>query len=163
MKRLWWWVTSGVVAVGLIILVILLVLPKNPIPGQIKAQVTSTLLVPQGSGILVDRLGVKYDAKDKLLTYTATYAGTKLTVSEQPTPDQFVDIPAVYTKLTDGLNNYLSFDANIGTVHLTLPKELAGKQAAVVNTKGTLMFVKPDTNLSDDQWRKFFNAVSARN
>ena len=26
-----------------------------------------------------------------------------------------------------------------------------------MNAKGTLMFVKPERDLSDDQWRKLFN------
>jgi len=29
----------------------------------------------------------------------------------------------------------------------------------VMSTKGTLMFVKPERDLSDDQWRKLFNSL----
>ena len=163
MKRLWWWIIAGVAAAGLIVIIILLVAPKNPIPGPIKQQLTSTLLVPKGGGAGVDRLSVKYDKANKLLTFNVAYAGTKMVMSEQPTPSQFVDIPAVYTKLVDGLNNYESFDVNVGTVNLTQPKELGNKQAAVLNAKGTLLFAKPDKNLSSDQWRVFFNHLGVIN
>ena len=150
-----------VAGIGIIVVILLLILPKNPIPGPIRRQLTSTLLLPDGGGAVADRLSAKYDTKEKLLTFNVAFASTRLVVSEQPTPDQFVDIPAVYTKLVDGLNNYESFDVNVGTVHLTEPKELSGKQAAVINAKGTLLFAKPDKNLTSDQWRKFFNGLSA--
>ncbi|MBW4061803.1 hypothetical protein HJC99_04515 [Candidatus Saccharibacteria bacterium] len=163
MKRLWWWVVGAVLVVGLIVIMGLLLAPKNPIPGPIKKQVTSTLLMPRGAGAVVDRQSVKYDSAQKLLTFNVAYAGTSIVVSQQPTPDQFVDIPAVYTKLIDSLVNYQSFDTSIGTVHLTQPKQLNGKQAAVLNTMGTLMFAKPDKNLSDDQWRSLFNHMAAIN
>ena len=163
MKRLWWWIIGGVAVLGLITIVILLVAPKNPIPGPIKKQLTSTLLVPRGGGAVVDRASVNYDRNQKLLIFNVAYVGIKLVVSQQPTPDQFVDIPDVYTKLIDGLNNYSSFDSSIGTVHLTKPTQAHGGQWGVLNTKGTLMFVKPDKNLTDDQWRTFFNHVVVLN
>jgi hypothetical protein len=160
-KRLWWLI-SGVVVFGMVIIIALLLAPKNPIPGPIRKQLTTTLLVPNGSAV-VDRLSATYNSKEKLLIYSVAFAGTKLVVSEQPTPESFVDVPQVYLKVLEGLNNYQSFDVNVGTVHLTQPKELQGKQAAILNTKGTLMFVKPAKNLTDDQWRQYFNHILVAN
>jgi len=64
-----------------------------------------------------------------------------------------------YDKVVTSMNGYGKFDCDSGTVHLTRPKDLAGKQAAVMNAKGTLMFVKPASDLSEDQWRKLFNGL----
>lgn len=131
--------------------------PASPVPDTIKKQLTSTLLLPRSGTVTISRPSVKYEPKQKLLSYTVTYAGTELVLSEQPTPESFVDIPQVYKKVVDEMNNYSSFDADIGTIHLTMPKTLQGKQAAVLNTKGTLLFAKTTHNLSNDQWRLFFN------
>jgi hypothetical protein len=147
------------VAVGGMIIIALLLGQKPPIPRPIKQQVTSTILAPKSSSIVTDRESVKYDTKIKLLTYNAQINEIKVVVSQQPTPENFTDIPQVYDKMVEGMSEYLKFDVAVGTVHLTRPKELAGKQAAVLNTKGTLMFAKPDKDLSDDQWRKFFNSL----
>jgi hypothetical protein len=157
MKRMWL-IMGVVLAVGLIVVGIMLLAPKPPIPGPIKKQVTSTLIVPQLADVTIDRQSVKYDDKLKLLSYTADVYGISTVISEQPTPDSFTDIPQVYDKVTASMNEYSKFDTDIGTVHITRPKELDGKQAAVLNTKGTLLFAKPERDLSDEQWRKFFGS-----
>jgi hypothetical protein len=159
MKRLWL-VVAAIVAIGLIVAGVMLLAPKPPIPGPIKKQVTSTIVVPQLADAVIDRQSVKYDDKLKLLTYTLAAYGVNMVVSEQPTPDSFTDIPQVYDKVTAGMGEYSKFETDIGTVHITRPKELHGKQAAVLNTKGTLLFAKPERDLSDDQWRKFFGSFT---
>jgi hypothetical protein len=157
MKRLWF-VVLGVTSVGAVAIVGMLLAPKPPIPTPVKRQVTSTILIPKISDAVVDRQSVKYDKSLKLLSYTAIVYGVKTVVSEQPTPDSFVDIPQVYDKVVSSMGEYKTFEVDVGTVHLTRPKELNGKQAAVLNTKGTLLFAKPEQDLSDDQWRKLFGS-----
>lgn len=156
MKRLWL-IVGSFVAIGLIVIGVMLVAPKPPVPLEIKRAVTSTLLVPKVREVAVERKSMKYDKKIKLLTYTTKAFGVTAVISQQPTPESFIDIPQVYDKVVSGMNEYSKFDSDSGTVHLTRPKELGGKQAAVMNAKGTLMFVKPETDLSEDQWRKMFN------
>ena len=163
MKHLWRNIVLGTLGVGLVVIVVLLVAPKSPIPPTVTKQLTSTLLVPKGGGAVIDRESANYSKSEKLLIYTVAYAGTSIIVSEQPTPDSFIDIPDVYTKLVDGMNNYQTFEVNAGTVHLTRPKNLNGKQAAVLNAKGTLLFAKPAADLSDDQWRVLFNHLQVSN
>ncbi len=156
----WFWINIAVViGIGTIVITGLLVAPKPPIPGPIKTQVTSTILVPGSKDIVTDSDSVKYASKEKLLSFNVTINGAKLVISEQPTPESFIDIPQVYDKVVAGMNEYEKFDTEVGTVHLTRPKELNGKQAAVLNTKGTLLFAKPDSNLSSDQWRQLFKAM----
>ena len=162
MKRLWWWIVGGCVAVGVVVMIAILLAPKSPVLPAVTKQLTSTLLLPKGQGIQINRSSVIYDSSKKLLSYNVAYADTKIVMSQQPTPESFTDIPQVYNKLTDSMNNYLSFDVNMGTVHLTLPKELQGKQVAVFNSKGTLLFAKPDKNLSNDEWKRFFNQLQVQ-
>lgn len=159
MKRLWL-IFGGVTAVGLVVIVVMLLGPKPPVPAEIKRAVTSTILVPQARNVTVARESMKYDPQLKLLTYSAVAYGIKTIVSQQPTPESFIDIPQVYDKVVASMNEYKKFDTDSGTVHLTRPKDLGGKQAAVMNAKGTLTFVKPERDLSEDQWRKLFNNLA---
>jgi hypothetical protein len=103
---------------------------------------------------------IKYDAGTQVLTYIIADAGVPITISEQSTPQAFIDIPQSYATLINSLNNYASFDSLQGTVALTYPKELNGQQSAVMNTKGTLMFAHPTNgSLSENQWKNLFNSL----
>lgn len=157
MKRLWI-VCGGVAVLGLAAIAVILILPKPPIPGPIKQELTSALLLPKDPRFTVDRQSVKYDHSLKLLTFDATAFGKQLVMSEQPTPGSFTDAPPAYQKILDTMNDYSDFDTAVGTVHLTRPETLHGKQAAVLNAKGTLLFVKPGSDLSSDQWRQIFKS-----
>lgn len=156
MKRLWL-IMIGVTAIGLLVIIVMLLGPKPPVPAEIQRAVTSTIMVPKARDVVVARESMKYDSKLKLLTYSAMAYGVKTVVSQQPTPESFIDIPQVYDKVVANMNEYKKFDTDSGTVYLTRPTDLGGKQAAVMNTKGTLMFVKPERDLSEDQWRILFN------
>jgi hypothetical protein len=138
----------------------MLALPKSPIPGSIKLKLTSSLLLPSRARANIDRGSAKYDSSLKVLSFTGLVDGKNLVIAEQPTPEQFVDIPAAYEKVLGSMNDYSDFDTTMGTVHLTKPDELHGGQTAVLNAKGTLLFAKSASGLSTDQWRQFFNSVT---
>jgi hypothetical protein len=133
--------------------------PKPVLPKSITKQTTFTVFVPTTSEIMVDTASTKYDAKLKLLSYNATVNGIHIVLSMQPTPESFADIPQFYDKVVAKMNEYSKFESINGTVHLTRPIDLGGKQTAVVDTKGTLIFVKPESDLTDDQWRQFFKNI----
>jgi hypothetical protein len=96
------------------------------------------------------------------LAYTVIIGKTTAVVSEQSTPDQFTDIPAVYDKFLETFNQDSSFEVPAGKVYLGRPPNMEGRQAAVMNSQGTLMFVKPTTDLSGDQWRQLFLSFEIR-
>ena len=152
-------VASSFVVAGLVFTL----LPRNSIPASVRTQLTSTLLLPSGGGVVINLDLAKYDAPNKLLTFTVNYAGTVVVFSEQPTPDTFVDIPDAYNKLINGLDSYESFDTTLGTVHLTRPKKLNGKQMAVLSAKGTLLFAKATDTLTSDQWRQLCTRIDIAN
>jgi hypothetical protein len=91
-----------------------------------------------------------------------TTRGTTATISitEQATPAVFNDIPQYYPALLTKLNQYENFGTINGTVYLTKPTELAGRQSAVLNNNGTLLFARPNHNMNVDDWRRFFNSMS---
>lgn len=117
------------------------------------------------SGYAVDYSTIKYDTEHKGTSFVVTGKGNKLTFAEQTTPDQFNDIPQYWQGFTDKLNGYKSFDSPDGKVALIRPQNLNQnqnqKQAAVFNGKGTLMFIYPEKDLSDSDWRNLFKNMSS--
>ena len=134
----------------------------NQIPNSISKQLDFLVLYPNSPErkITAEVGSYKYDKSSKLLTFIVIDSGLNITISEQSTPQAFVDIPQSYTTLINSMNNYTSFDSLQGHVDLTMPKEFNGQQAAVMNTKGTLMFARPTNGkLTSDQWKSFFNSI----
>jgi hypothetical protein len=165
-KQVWrqpvFWAVTGALAVGLLVgLILWLLHPRAPISSEIRKQVSFPLFYPGAeSRYAVDAQTVTYNARDKVLIFHAKSGDVDMTISEQATPDPLNDIPEYYPKLIEKLHGYSDFDSLNGKVSLTRPEELKGAQSAVFNGKGTLMFVHPSHDLSDDAWRTFFNAMT---
>jgi hypothetical protein len=165
MKKFWQqplvWGIGGALCVGLIIAGVLLAFrPQVPIPAETLKQLKFSLLYPPSNdGYVVDQTTINYNRDAGALIFHAKKANDEFVFSEQPTPDSINDIPEYYAKMTEKLNSYSDFESLNGKVSLTRPKELNGKQTAVFNGKGTLMFVRPSRDLSKDEWRTFFNTL----
>ncbi len=158
-------IVTGLILAGLLLLggiafgITKLTSPSQPLPSEIKKQISIVVFYPDGKDtLLVDKKTIKYDKAAKLLSFVgSTNNGTKLTFSQQPTPESFNDIQQAYTALLQKLGTYSSFDSINGRVTLTKPKELNGTQSASMNSKGTLVFVRPSKNMPDDEWKRVFN------
>lgn len=132
----------------------------NPLPKYIIKEISFPVFYPTSqSPVIVNKSSFKYDSSTKVLSFIVTDAGQSITVTEQATPESFVDVPQVYTTLINSLNNYSSFDSLQGQVNLTYPKQFNNmQQSAVMNAKGTLMFAHDiASDLSNAQWQQFFN------
>ena len=102
-----------------------------------------------------------YDKESGVLSlYVSQHStGRQIILNEQPTPGAFADVPTQYNKMLTTLNEYNELQIGFGTVALTHPKELNGGQTAVANKAGTLMFAKPSADLTDSEWRDFFEKL----
>ena len=137
--------------------------PKPLIPKNIQSEVTSVIFVPNSPQVVNQKGTAKYNGNLKLLSYKANVFGVNAVISEQPTPETFTDIPQVYQKVLDSWNDYEDFNVPQGTVYLTRPGGKNATEAGVMNSKGTLLFVKPDKDLTDTQWRQLFNSIEVQN
>lgn len=133
--------------------------PKPALPSSITRQINFTIFMPNAETVSIDKPSIKYDSSLKLLSYNINTLNTRAVVSMQPTPESFTDIPEVYKKIVTTMNEEFKFENDLGTIYITRPSDLKGKQAAVVNAKGTLLFIKPDADLTQDQWRQLFNSL----
>lgn len=132
---------------------------RRIIPVSISHELSFSIYWPTKTSIAVgDKASIKYNPSEKLFSYTASLKdGNILTISEQPTPDTFVDVPNAYDKLIESMQKYKSFESSAGTIYLTRPVNLGGNQAGVMNSHGVLMFVKVAKDVTEDNWARFFN------
>ncbi len=153
-------ITFSVVGLGVFIILFLIFFPgKPPIPRNVKSKVISTILVPRHANYSVDRESAKFETTNKLLTFKIMRNNMVVaTITEQPTPDTFTDIPTFSQKFFEQAGEYKTFDSVNGTVHLLHPQK-GVKDAAAMNAKGTLMFVNPSVPFTEDEWRKLFQSI----
>ena len=152
-----------IIIIGILVSSILILNPLKPsIPNVIKSQLQTTLLIPTGTKYNGIHDSAKYDSNKKLLTYRVVVDNQPtITISEQPAPSTFTDIPAYYPKFLTDLGDYESFGTIAGTVHLAHPPKAIDTTVGVMFASGTLLFAKPDSNLTDAQWRSFFKDLVA--
>lgn len=100
-----------------------------------------------------------FDEDSGTLTLEAKSGSTVVTLNEQTLPDALKDIPEQYLRILATLHEYSEIKTNLGTITLTKPEELKGGQTAVGNLNGTLLFAKPNRDLSDQEWLDFFKSM----
>ena len=130
---------------------------------SIKSSLTFGIFWPtKDSPLIGDKTTIKYDTTENHFDYNAILSnGTLVTISEQATPESFVDIPQAYEKLVESMHTYRSFDSQTGKVYLTRPPQSSGNQTAVMNAKGTLLFMRAYKDLDDNTWTKIFNNLES--
>lgn len=158
--RRWWLIVAIVVAFELAVGAAVFLLLRPALPSAIRKQLSLTPLVPRGPVVAIDRGSVTYSPASQVLTYNTEAFGGRIVINEQPTPDYFTQTPGAYAELRKAMNEYQQLVTPAGTIYLTRPKDLGGRQIAILNTAGTLVFARPDSDLTNDQWRKFFASMA---
>lgn len=106
---------------------------------------------------IIDRQSTYYNQETKTLTIVAKKDNKEVIITEQATPEAFKDIPGQFSRMLASINQYSQQSTNLGNVALVHPKELNGGQTAVLNTRDTLIFARPNKDISDNEWQAFFN------
>lgn len=128
------------------------------IPASVQEQISYGVYLPEDSDIRIQPDSVEFEPQSKGISYVmqAAKTGDKYTVSQQATPEEFTDIPEYLPKLIERMGNYATIDTVLGKVYLTKKQEADSKQIAVMNEKGTLVFVQADRDLTNNEWRALF-------
>lgn len=130
---------------------------QSILPASVKQQLAMPALVPteQFKSYVLNQDSIKYDNSQKLLSYTLTSSDNSVVITEQPYPDILI-----YDKLKNGIGEYKDIDTQAGKVTLGRPKDGGGAQVGVLNYHDqTLIFAKPQKDLSDDDWLQLFNTL----
>jgi hypothetical protein len=161
MKR-WWLIVAIIVGLELMGGAIMYFVHPPTIPASIYEAANFPVLTPRASILRLDSASVVYDANTRVLRYQVRAFNGNLTINQQPAPVSFINNPSQYDDLTHSLNQYQTLETHLGTMYLARPKDLAGRQVAVLNTAGTLIFIYPSFELGTQQWTRLFSGLSLR-
>lgn len=159
---------SAVILLLLIAISVLLYInrPDNVLglPYNSFKKITFTIFYPdQGSSDQniwkIDESKTSYDASSGVLSLTINNSGITIVMTQQATPAAFKDVQQQYPRMLNALQQYNEINTNFGAVTLTRPKELNGTQTAVSNQRDTLLFAKPNKDLTAEEWTDFFNSL----
>lgn len=126
------------------------------ISSDISNKLTSVIYVTTGKNVDIQRATVKYDDSLKQLSYVALFENVKITISEQPSPEVFGDVPQYFDKWVESAGAVSNFETPNGKVYIASNPKYGVNSVAILNSNGTLLFAKPSANLTTDQWKAFF-------
>jgi hypothetical protein len=162
MKR-WWLLIAIVVSLEFVGGIFLYAARPPRLPPDIYGAVRFPVLTPQTAVMRIDPASATYDAGTRVLQYQGRAFDGRLTVNQQPAPAEFVATPSKYDDLARSLNQYQTLETHLGSVRLARPKDLGGRQVAVLNAAGTLIFIYPTFDLGAQQWSSLFAGLTLRN
>jgi hypothetical protein len=134
--------------------------PNNPLPSEIKDQVSYKVIYP-GTG-KINKASYKYQSVDNTLVFNVNDGDNQVVFTQQPAPSNLGSDGQVYYPAL-GLHPYAQFKSSLGQVALakfwqsgTL-KPIG--QSAVLASKGTLLIAHSEKDMSNSQWKAMFDSL----
>ena len=131
--------------------------PAKTIPGVAKTKADFKILTPPA----VQASAPRYDSKRDLVSYTTTFSGVRLTVSQQALPATFAKDPAALLKTADSIRAKQRIDTIKGPVFIAT-NDPAGDQLAVYASPQLLVLIHTDRKLDDASWRSFIELLRSK-
>jgi hypothetical protein len=101
-----------------------------------------------------------YDGKRNMVSYTTTFSGARVTVSEQALPKNFTNDPAALLRSADSINAKHRVDSARGAVFVAT-NDVAGDQIAIFADKEVLGFIHTDHKMDDTFWKSFVEQMKS--
>jgi hypothetical protein len=138
--------------------------PANPVE---QAQEAFNPLVPlenltDGTGKQVAKPEFKYDEEKKVLGFVTDYNEAKLTISQQPLPDQLKTHPGQLEGIARSVGATLPFETQKGRAYVATDDKLKS-QIVVFATQEVMVFVRSNKELDNDEWTFYINQLTPRN
>lgn len=129
----------------------------NPLPQSIRAELTfSPLVIPKSSNTFTTS-NYKFDTvenKERILTYSIHFDNKTVIVSEYAQPSEFSEIPEYKDRfLSNVIKQYATVQTSNGTIYLGRLARQGDKQLAIMIEKGLLVFLSPNEDIDQAQWR----------
>lgn len=151
-------IIAGCIIIGSFLFAYFSLNNESAIPSNIATRLNFFVWLPNKPYVIEDST-FKYDQSQGVLTFDILLPNKdRLVFAEQQTPSQFNDLSTYVTTVVNQLGNYDTFDSLNGAVYLNYPRGVTN--AAMMNSKNTLMFVTSTTKLSDKTWEGLFNNLS---
>ena len=156
-----WLISWLIVALTLLLVIHFWPQSPSPVPPTIKANAAFSIIYPQGYDI--DAKSWKYQTSQKLVEFSIKKDGAVTVFTEQETPLAYQNDAGAYDRFIGSLRPRANFDVPLGTVSISNfvtsgDYQVVG-ETGILNAKGTLLFVHPNTQITDDQWRALFESL----
>ena len=113
----------------------------DPVPANIRHQVSFAVLYPNGNGISLDDW--QYSNNQQILNFTAKDSNSSINFTEQETPLAYLNDIGAYDRFIGSLKPLANFNTKLGTVSLTTFVFAGDYQpygtTAILNAQGTLL------------------------
>ena len=130
----------------------------SPIPAPIRSQLTfSPFVVPKNSHSYAtsDYTFNTVENNERILSYIIQLNPGSVTVSEYVQPAAFSEIPEYKDRfLSNVIKQYATVQTSNGTIYLGRLSKQNDRQLAIMIEKGLLVFLSPNKDLDEVQWRK---------
>lgn len=155
------WVVLVLIVIGLVLLFFLNFTSKNPVPANIKNQVSYKIIYPSKAS-QIDASSYQYQAGQKALSFSVNSEGNKVVFTEQPAPDAIGEgSNANYSAI--GIHPYAQFQTKLGQVALTKFYESgtlkSAGQSALLASDGTLLIAHSSQNITNEQWKNLLDSL----
>jgi hypothetical protein len=151
----------AVIAAVLVVLLIIH-LPAEPAKttkvtaGTERTKPTFQPLVPAAA----EASATSYDGKRNMVSYTTTFSGARLTVSQQPLPPRFSTDPKALQAAVDSINAKQRIDTLRGPLFIATNQ--TNDQLAVFAGKEVLLFIHSDRKMDDASWKAFIELLKTK-
>jgi len=130
----------------------------SSVPEDVRSQLTfSPLVIADGTKdyTVSDYKFSIAEGKVQILSFLIHIGSGSVSVSEYVQPNEFTDIPEYKSKfLSNVINQYATVQSSNGTIYLGRAAKQNNKQLAIMIERGLLVFLSPEKELSDAQWRQ---------
>lgn len=93
-----------------------------------------------------------FDGKRNMVSFTTSFSGARITVSEQALPENFSRDPAALLRTADSINAKQRIDTASGPLFIAT-NEVGGNQMGVFADKQVLGFIRTDRKMDDTSWK----------
>ena len=128
----------------------------NPIPPALQSQLTfSPFVLPKDSKAYTttDYEFSPAEGKVQILSYLIHLPDNTIKVSEYVQPPEFTEIPESKDRFLNNAKQYATVQTSNGTIYLGRFALQNNKQIGIMIERGLLVFMSPDKELSEAQWR----------
>lgn len=131
--------------------------PASQTTAAVRTEPAYRPLVPSAETVSATR----YDGKRDLVSYTTTFSGVRITVSQQGLPAGFAKDPASLQKAADSIKATKRIETARGIVYVA-EDDSAGNQMAVFAGEDVLLFIRTDTRLDEASWKSFVELLRSK-
>ena len=153
------WTVAGLAIVSAAVALLVLTRPPSVLPEDVRAKLTFSPLVVESTSEAYSTSSYKFNTaenNEQILSYITTTPYGAITVSQYSQPPAFVDIPEYKDRFLDNVvKRYATVQTANGAIYLGRTTKQDNKQLGVMLERGLIVWLNPEKELSEAQWREF--------